>query len=86
MCVCVFVCVLGPGAYNIFDYGLANESLKKAQLDGKRTGGFGSTAKRTTIFISKTTEPGPSHYMVCTTHTASMKYTLYNTIYLIYTV
>ncbi|KAK2845976.1 hypothetical protein Q7C36_010830 [Tachysurus vachellii] len=54
----------GPGAYNIFDYGLANESLKKAQLDGKRTGGFGSTAKRTTTFISKTTEPGPSDYMV----------------------
>ncbi|KAB5515300.1 hypothetical protein PHYPO_G00250260 [Pangasianodon hypophthalmus] len=54
----------GPGAYNVFDYGLASESLKKAHLEGKRTGGFGSTAKRTTIFISRTTEPGPTNYMV----------------------
>ncbi|XP_058231510.1 sperm-tail PG-rich repeat-containing protein 2 isoform X2 [Hemibagrus wyckioides] len=53
----------GPGAYNMFDYGLANESLKKAQLEGKRVGGFGSTAKRSTIFIGRTTEPGPTHYM-----------------------
>ncbi|XP_053510223.1 sperm-tail PG-rich repeat-containing protein 2 [Ictalurus furcatus] len=57
----------GPGAYNMFDYGLASESLKKAHLEGKKTGGFGSTAERTTIFFSSTastTEPGPTHYTV----------------------
>ncbi|KAK3514804.1 hypothetical protein QTP70_032325, partial [Hemibagrus guttatus] len=54
----------GPGAYNMFDYGLANESLKKAQLEGKKVESFGSTAKRSTIFIGRTTEPGPTHYLV----------------------
>ncbi|KAF5887014.1 sperm-tail PG-rich repeat-containing protein 2, partial [Clarias magur] len=54
----------GPGAYNMFDYGLASQSLKKAYLEGKRTGGFGSTAKRTTIIVNRNTEPGPSHYQV----------------------
>ncbi|XP_060763619.1 sperm-tail PG-rich repeat-containing protein 2 [Neoarius graeffei] len=54
----------GPGAYNMFNYDLASERLRNAHLEGMRPGGFGSTAKRTTIFINRTTEPGPAHYMV----------------------
>ncbi|XP_046697184.1 sperm-tail PG-rich repeat-containing protein 2 isoform X2 [Silurus meridionalis] len=54
----------GPGTYNVFDYGLASESLQKAHLEGRRKSGFGSTVKRTAIFIHRTLEPGPAHYMV----------------------
>ncbi|MGH0144677.1 UNVERIFIED_CONTAM: hypothetical protein FKN15_043477 [Acipenser sinensis] len=54
----------GPGAYNIFNYGLAQESLKKAYLESTRKGGFGSTATRSPEFLKRqdVVTPGPAHY------------------------
>ncbi|XP_076855303.1 sperm-tail PG-rich repeat-containing protein 2 [Brachyhypopomus gauderio] len=56
----------GPGAYNLFDYGIAQDSLKKAYLDSAKKGGFGSTAQRTLVFLTKEEAhgPGPTHYTV----------------------
>uniref|UniRef100_A0A4W4EX60 Sperm-tail PG-rich repeat-containing protein 2 n=1 Tax=Electrophorus electricus TaxID=8005 RepID=A0A4W4EX60_ELEEL len=56
----------GPGAYNVFDYGIARDSVKKAHLESVRKGGFGATAQRTLIFLSKDEahSPGPTHYKV----------------------
>ncbi|XP_033889712.2 sperm-tail PG-rich repeat-containing protein 2 [Acipenser ruthenus] len=56
----------GPGAYNIFNYGLAQESLKKAYLESTRKGGFGSTATRTPELLRRqdVVTPGPAHYQV----------------------
>ncbi|KAK1802118.1 hypothetical protein P4O66_004459 [Electrophorus voltai] len=51
-------------AYNVFDYGIVRDSLKKAHLESVRKGGFDSTAQRTLIFLSKDEahSPGPTHY------------------------
>ncbi|KAG7223430.1 hypothetical protein INR49_015533 [Caranx melampygus] len=43
----------GPGSYNVFEQGLAQESFKKAFLERQRKGGFGSTAQRTSFFHKK---------------------------------
>ncbi|XP_066568340.1 sperm-tail PG-rich repeat-containing protein 2 isoform X2 [Amia ocellicauda] len=54
----------GPGAYNMFNYGVAHESLKKAYLESSRKGGFGSTASRSSAFVTKqdSVVPGPAEY------------------------
>ncbi|KAM3867482.1 sperm-tail PG-rich repeat-containing protein 2 [Diretmus argenteus] len=55
----------GPGSYNVFDYGLAQESLKKAFLGSTRKGGFGSTAQRTVFHGKENVQaPGPGQYEV----------------------
>ncbi|XP_016304909.1 sperm-tail PG-rich repeat-containing protein 2 [Sinocyclocheilus anshuiensis] len=56
----------GPGAYNVFEYGLAYESLKKACLESTRKGAFGSTAPRRLFLPSKEEmrRPGPTQYKV----------------------
>ncbi|XP_041956229.1 sperm-tail PG-rich repeat-containing protein 2 [Alosa sapidissima] len=56
----------GPGAYNIFDYGLAQESGKKAFLECTRRGAFGSSVCRSPLFINKSDihVPGPGQYQV----------------------
>ncbi|XP_037536003.1 sperm-tail PG-rich repeat-containing protein 2 [Nematolebias whitei] len=55
----------GPGSYNIFEHGLANESFKKAQSGQMRKGGFGSSSQRISIFYNKKSEetPSPGQYM-----------------------
>ncbi|XP_029999651.1 sperm-tail PG-rich repeat-containing protein 2 [Sphaeramia orbicularis] len=50
----------GPGSYNVFEYGLARESFKKAFLERTRRGGFGSTAQRNCVFHNKESIEGPS--------------------------
>ncbi|KAM4577099.1 sperm-tail PG-rich repeat-containing protein 2 [Odontesthes bonariensis] len=54
----------GPGSYDVFELGLANESLKRAISGQTRKGGFGSTARRSSIFYKKDSEetPGPGQY------------------------
>uniref|UniRef100_A0A3P8RLI6 Sperm tail PG-rich repeat containing 2 n=1 Tax=Amphiprion percula TaxID=161767 RepID=A0A3P8RLI6_AMPPE len=56
----------GPGSYNVFEHGLARESFKKAFLEKTRKGGFGSTAKRSSVFHNKESieAPGPGQYEV----------------------
>ncbi|KAA0717462.1 Sperm-tail PG-rich repeat-containing protein 2 [Triplophysa tibetana] len=56
----------GPGSYNVYDYSLAQESLKKANLKGKRNGAFGCVAPRQLFHLSKeeTQSPGPACYKV----------------------
>ncbi|XP_030647569.1 sperm-tail PG-rich repeat-containing protein 2 [Chanos chanos] len=56
----------GPGAYNMFEYGLAQDSLKRACLESTRKGPFGSTAGRSLTLFSKEEElsPGPAKYKV----------------------
>ncbi|KAI4893609.1 hypothetical protein NFI96_013775 [Prochilodus magdalenae] len=62
VCVCVLVC---PGAYDVFELGLAHDSQRKAHLESRRKGGFGCSAERTLQFINKEQpSPGPSHYTV----------------------
>ncbi len=60
--------LLGPGAYNVFEYGLAYESLKKACLESTRKGAFGSIAPRRIFLPSKEemSRPGPTQYKVST--------------------
>ncbi|KAM8866586.1 sperm-tail PG-rich repeat-containing protein 2 isoform 2-T3 [Synchiropus picturatus] len=54
----------GPGSYDVFDYGLAQESFKKAYLERTKKGGFGSTAQRNCTFFRKDSadRPGPGQY------------------------
>ncbi|XP_059405451.1 sperm-tail PG-rich repeat-containing protein 2 isoform X2 [Carassius carassius] len=56
----------GPGAYNVFEYGLAYESLKKACLESTRKGAFCSIAPRRLFLPSKEemSRPGPTQYKV----------------------
>ncbi|XP_058630621.1 sperm-tail PG-rich repeat-containing protein 2 [Onychostoma macrolepis] len=56
----------GPGAYNVFEYGLAYESLKKACQESTRKGAFGSIAPRRLFLPSKEemSRPGPTQYKV----------------------
>lgn len=71
------VCVspAGPGSYNVFDYSLAQESLKKASLKGKRKGAFGCVAPRQLFHPSKeeTQSPGPARYKVSSTSTSVLQ-------------
>ena len=59
-------CFTGPGQYNIFNIGMAQESLKKAYLESTRHGPFGTTSARIMPIIQKheVSLPGPSHYQV----------------------
>nr|XP_057927095.1 sperm-tail PG-rich repeat-containing protein 2 isoform X4 [Doryrhamphus excisus] len=50
----------GPGSYDVFAYGLAQECFKRAFLERAKKGGFGSTAKRCSIFFNKESILGPS--------------------------
>ncbi|XP_062273843.1 sperm-tail PG-rich repeat-containing protein 2 [Scomber scombrus] len=50
----------GPGSYNVFDYGLARDSFKKAFFERTRKGGFGSTVQRNSIFLNKESIEAPS--------------------------
>ncbi|XP_071339187.1 sperm-tail PG-rich repeat-containing protein 2 [Trachinotus anak] len=54
----------GPGSYNVFEQGLAQESFKKAFLGRSRKGAFGSTAQRNSFFHNKESieAPGPGQY------------------------
>jgi len=54
----------GPGQYNIYNMGLANDSMKKAYMESTRQGAFGSTATRIHPVVKKDQPymPGPSHY------------------------
>ncbi|XP_069486647.1 sperm-tail PG-rich repeat-containing protein 2 [Ambystoma mexicanum] len=56
----------GPGAYNIFAFGVARESLKKAYQESCQKGAFGSSAVRT-MAVSQSEavwSPGPADYQV----------------------
>ncbi|KTG30852.1 hypothetical protein cypCar_00024602, partial [Cyprinus carpio] len=55
---------VGPGAYSVFEYGLAYESLKKACLESTRKGAFGSIAPCWLFLPSKKemSRPGPTQY------------------------
>ena len=57
---------VGPGHYNIFNTGMAQESLKKAYLESTRNGPFGTTSARIMPILQKhdVALPGPSHYQV----------------------
>uniref|UniRef100_A0A8C1LRM6 Uncharacterized protein n=1 Tax=Cyprinus carpio TaxID=7962 RepID=A0A8C1LRM6_CYPCA len=57
---------LGPGAYSVFEYGLAYESLKNACLESTRKGAFGSIAPCRLFLPSKKemSRPGPTQYKV----------------------
>uniref|UniRef100_A0A3B4Y7C8 Sperm tail PG-rich repeat containing 2 n=1 Tax=Seriola lalandi dorsalis TaxID=1841481 RepID=A0A3B4Y7C8_SERLL len=50
----------GPGSYNVFEQGLAQESFKKAFLEQSRKGGFGSSAQRNSFFHNKESIEAPS--------------------------
>ncbi|XP_066430117.1 sperm-tail PG-rich repeat-containing protein 2 isoform X2 [Eleutherodactylus coqui] len=56
----------GPGSYNIFSYGIANESLKKANHESLPKAAFGSSASRALYISNKDAvwTPGPGHYVV----------------------
>ncbi|XP_077133630.1 sperm-tail PG-rich repeat-containing protein 2 isoform X1 [Ranitomeya variabilis] len=56
----------GPGSYNIFSYGIAKESLKKANQENLNKSAFGSSASRALYFSNKDAvwTPGPGHYAV----------------------
>ena len=56
----------GPGHYNIFNTGMAQESLKRAYLESTRHGPFGTTSARIMPILQKhdVALPGPSHYQV----------------------
>lgn len=56
----------GPGSYNIFSYGIANESLKKANQESFTKPAFGSSASRAFYISNKDAvwTPGPGHYVV----------------------
>ncbi|XP_053317551.1 sperm-tail PG-rich repeat-containing protein 2 [Spea bombifrons] len=56
----------GPGSYNIFNYGIARDIMKKANLDSARNGGLGSSAARAPSISKRDviSTPGPAHYVV----------------------
>ena len=62
----LYVLCPGPGSYNVFDYGLAQDSFKKAFFERTRKGGFGSTVQRNSIFLNKESieAPSPGQYEV----------------------
>lgn len=54
----------GPGKYNMYGYGMANDSFRKAYFDSTIKGGFGSTSSRNPSIVKKDEYhlPGPSRY------------------------
>ncbi|XP_036382748.1 sperm-tail PG-rich repeat-containing protein 2 [Megalops cyprinoides] len=56
----------GPGAYNLFDDGIAQDSLRKALSESTKKGAFGSSALRSPTFVRKEEVdlPGPAQYKV----------------------
>ncbi|XP_014186964.1 sperm-tail PG-rich repeat-containing protein 2 isoform X1 [Haplochromis burtoni] len=54
----------GPGSYNVFEHGLARESFKKAFFSQTKTGGFGSSSQRSSLFYKKESveTPSPAQY------------------------
>ncbi|XP_036954341.1 sperm-tail PG-rich repeat-containing protein 2 [Acanthopagrus latus] len=56
----------GPGSYNVFEYGLAQQSYKKAFLERNMKGGFGSTAQRSSFPHNKESikVPSPGQYEI----------------------
>ncbi|XP_049326763.1 sperm-tail PG-rich repeat-containing protein 2 [Astyanax mexicanus] len=55
----------GPGAYNVFELGLAHESLRRVLVENTRKGVFGSCAERALQLNNKEgNSPGPSHYTI----------------------
>ncbi|XP_068088355.1 sperm-tail PG-rich repeat-containing protein 2 isoform X2 [Hyperolius riggenbachi] len=56
----------GPGSYDLFSYGIANESLKKANKEPSKRGAFGSSAARALSISNRDAvwTPGPAHYVV----------------------
>uniref|UniRef100_A0A3Q4MLV0 Sperm-tail PG-rich repeat containing 2 n=1 Tax=Neolamprologus brichardi TaxID=32507 RepID=A0A3Q4MLV0_NEOBR len=54
----------GPGSYNVFEHGLAQESFKKAFFSQTKTGGFGSSSQRSSLFYKKESveTPSPAQY------------------------
>ncbi|XP_071974166.1 sperm-tail PG-rich repeat-containing protein 2 isoform X2 [Engystomops pustulosus] len=56
----------GPGSYDVFSYGIAHESLKKAYQESSTKAAFGSYASRVLYISNKDAvwSPGPGHYLV----------------------
>ncbi|KAJ7327119.1 hypothetical protein JRQ81_016878 [Phrynocephalus forsythii] len=56
----------GPAFYNILNYSIATESLKKAVLEKRKKGAFGSSAPRLLYLVKREafTTPGPADYQV----------------------
>ncbi|KAM4807737.1 sperm-tail PG-rich repeat-containing protein 2 [Rhinophrynus dorsalis] len=56
----------GPGTYDLFSLGFANESIKKAYWDSTQKGAFGSSAVRALSISSRDAvwTPGPAHYTI----------------------
>ncbi|XP_053556148.1 sperm-tail PG-rich repeat-containing protein 2 [Bombina bombina] len=56
----------GPGSYDLFSHGLANESLNKSYYEKTNKGAFGSSAARALSMSKKDAlwTPGPAHYVV----------------------
>ncbi|XP_062902958.1 sperm-tail PG-rich repeat-containing protein 2 isoform X4 [Mobula hypostoma] len=54
----------GPGTYNVTNHTLAQESRKKAALEGSVRGGFGSTVPRLHPIETKKAAPGPADYKI----------------------
>jgi len=54
----------GPGKYNMYGYGMANDSFRRAYFDSTIKGGFGSTSSRMQSIVKKDEYhlPGPSRY------------------------
>lgn len=65
------LCPPGPGAYNVFDYSMAQDSLRRALLEKNKKGGFGSRAPRNPAFFRREEAPGPgpAQYKVGPTRT-----------------
>lgn len=56
----------GPAFYNILNYGIEAENLKKAVLEKRKKGAFGSSAPRLLYLVKREafTTPGPADYQV----------------------
>uniref|UniRef100_M3XJK7 Sperm tail PG-rich repeat containing 2 n=1 Tax=Latimeria chalumnae TaxID=7897 RepID=M3XJK7_LATCH len=55
----------GPGAYNLVNYSLAEQSQKKVYLESARKGAFGTSSPRLQTFVKNNTlTPGPADYKI----------------------
>nr|XP_028599654.1 sperm-tail PG-rich repeat-containing protein 2 [Podarcis muralis] len=56
----------GPAFYNILNHSIATESLKKADMEKKKKGAFGSSVPRLLYLVKREafTTPGPADYQV----------------------
>lgn len=61
----------GPGSYDVSERSLAQESFKKAFFERTKKGGFGTSAQRDFVFVSRESmeAPGPGQYEVRTSIT-----------------